>query len=224
MNPSSAAPPALTKNDFSKLDSYSCNKCSSTIKIDSINENEAKITFECLNPQENHQIQTLPINEYLESMVNNIYISDKCSICQHNQNFEKNLPIFEYCTRCKEVICDKCKENHIKNNNNNNHSFIYNNEKNLKCLIHLQNNKYIVFCKDCKIHLCKECLKSRKHLNHQKNALYELQLLEENKLNHSKIINLLKEEMGKLNEEKNNKTKLLKHKIKLKKNIRMKLI
>jgi len=212
-----AAPPALKKNDFRKLDSYSCNKCSSTIKINSIDENNAKITFECLNQQENHQIQTLSINEYLESMVNNIYISDKCSICQQTQDFSKTLPTFEFCTRCKQVICDKCKENHIKNNNNIEHSFIYNNEKYLKCLTHLQNNKYIVFCKDCRMHLCKECLKSRKHLNHQKNALYELQLLEENKLNHSKIINLLKGEMKKLNEEKNNKTKALKHKMNISK-------
>jgi hypothetical protein len=68
------------------------------------------------------------------------------------------------------------------------------------------------------MHLCRECLKSRKHLNHQKNALYELQLLEENKSNHSKIINLLKEEMKKLIEEKNNKTKTLKHRMKISKN------
>jgi len=218
MDLSFAAPPALKNNDFSKLDSYSCNKCSSTIKINSIDETEAKITFECLNQQENHRIQTLSINEYLKSMVNNIYISDKCSICQQTQNLSKNSLIFEYCTRCKQVICDKCKENHIKNNNNIEHSFIYNNEKYLKCLTHLQNNKYIVFCKECKMHLCRECLKSRKHLNHQKNALYELQLLEENKLNHSKIIDLLKEEMKKLNEEKNNKTKALKHKMNISKN------
>ena len=218
MDPSSPAPPALKKNDLSKIDSYSCNKCNSIIKINSINENEAKITFECMNQQENHKIQSLPINEYLESMVNNIYISDKCSICQHTQDISRNLPIFEYCTTCKKVICDKCKEKHKEKNNDIEHSFIFNNEKYIRCLQHLQNNKNIVFCKDCKIHLCKECLKSRKHLNHDKNTLYEFQLLEENKLNHSKIINLLKEEKIKLNEEKNNKTKLLKHKMNESKN------
>ena len=49
MDPSSPAPPALKKNDLSKIDSYSCNKCNSIIKINSINENEEKITFECMN-------------------------------------------------------------------------------------------------------------------------------------------------------------------------------
>ena len=82
----------------------------------------------------------------------------------------------------------------------------------------LQNNKYIVFCKDCKMHLCREYLKTRKHLNHRKNDLYELQLLEENKSNHSKIINLLKEEVEKLNEEKNNKTKALNLKLNISRN------
>jgi len=218
MDPSSPAPPALKKNDYSKIDSYSCNKCTSTIKIISIDEDEAKITFECLNQEENHQKQTLSINEYLESMGNNIYINGKCSICQCSQNLTKNLPIFEYCTTCKKVICDKCKGKHIEKSNKIDHFFINNNEKYIKCLIHLQNNKNIVFCKDCNMHLCKECLKSRKHLNHKKNALYELQLSEENKLNHSKIINLLKEEMKQLNEEKNNKTKVLKHKMNISKN------
>ena len=36
-------------------------------------------------------------------------------------------------------------------------------------------NNYISYCFDCKIHLCKECLKSRIHINHNKNYLIEIQ-------------------------------------------------
>ena len=52
-----------------------------------------------------------------------------------------------------------------------------------KCKIHSLNsfcdNIYISYCFDCKIHLCKECLKSRIHINHNKNYLIEIQPTQE---------------------------------------------
>ena len=50
------------------------------------------------------------------------------------------------------------------------------NDKNINfdiCQIH--NNKYECYCLDCKIHLCKECLKLRNHINHTKNNIIEIQ-------------------------------------------------
>jgi len=45
-----------------------------------------------------------------------------------------------------------------------------------KCKLHSSyDNNYISYCFDCKIHLCKECLKSRIHINHNKNYLIEIQ-------------------------------------------------
>ena len=43
-----------------------------------------------------------------------------------------------------------------------------------KCNIH-NNHKYISYCFDCICHLCKECLKSRNHLNHNKINILEIQ-------------------------------------------------
>ena len=42
------------------------------------------------------------------------------------------------------------------------------------CDIHKKyNNKYVSYCFDCNIHLCKECLKTRNHINHRKNNIIE---------------------------------------------------
>ena len=210
------APPALEKINYNEIDLYSCTKCSSNIKIISIDEKNLEITFECLNKDKNnnHKIQTMPINEYIRDMVKNIYINDKCSICNKKQNSEKDLPIFKFCIKCQKIICNNCIEKHIKNNKTIEHNFINNNEKSIKCSQHSINNKNIEYCIDCKMHLCKECLKTRNHINHQKNPLDELQLLDENKLNHTKIIKLLTNEEKKLKEESKNKENELKKQLK----------
>ena len=99
-------------------------------------------------------------------MVKNIYINVKCSICNKKQNSEKDLPIFKFCIKCQKIICNNCIEKHIKNNKTIEHNFINNNEKSIKCSQHSINNKNIEYCIDCKMHLCKECLKTRNHINH----------------------------------------------------------
>ena len=48
------------------------------------------------------------------------------------------------------------------------------------CDIHKKyNNKYVSYCFDCNIHLCKECLKTRNHINHRKNNIIEIQPIQE---------------------------------------------
>ena len=49
----------------------------------------------------------------------------------------------------------------------------------------IDEEKYECFCVDCNRHLCKECLKTRNHVNHQKNSITETQ---QNK-NELKIVN-----------------------------------
>ena len=188
------APPALEKINYTDLDSYSCSKCSSDIKIISLDEKEFKISFKCLNKDinNNHQIQTMPISEYINKMIINTYLFNKCSSCNKIQKLSKDLSIFKYCLMCNEIICEHCKEKHINNNNHiKEHYFINNNEKSIKCLIHLQNNNFTEYCFDCKKNLCKECVKTRMHIKHNKHPLDELSLLEENKIILKKIIDLL---------------------------------
>ena len=73
---------------------------------------------------------------------------NECSIefqCINNNHKIKML-INEYINRMKKF-----------NNNNINNDI---------CITH--NLKYECFCLDCKIHLCKDCLKLRNHVNHLK--------------------------------------------------------
>lgn len=204
MEPLAAPLPNLfEKKTNNNIDTYACSKCSSNIEIESINDKEAVITFKCLNNNENnnHQIQTLPIKEYLENMDKNTYLYDECAICLKIQSSDEH--IFKYCIKCKETICNDCEELHLNNNNIEGHFLINNNEKSIKCLFHEKENNFIDYCFDCKKHLCKECLMTKKHINHYKNSLFELQITEENKIVHNKIIDYLKVEKNKLNELKN---------------------
>ena len=76
------APPALQSINFTEIDTYSCSKCSSNIKLISIDENRMIINFECLNEDSNnnHHIQSMPIGEYISTKINNIYLFNKCSL------------------------------------------------------------------------------------------------------------------------------------------------
>ena len=198
------APPALQNINISEIDSYTCSNCSSSIKLISIDEKKMTISFECLNEDSNnnHHIQSMPINEYIKKMIINTYLFSKCSICKTIQISINNSP-FNYCLNCKEIICNDCKEKHLQiKKDNSGHFFIKNKERNIKCLNHSENNNCTEYCVDCKKNICKECLKTRKHITHHKYALEEILLLEENKLNHKKIIDLLKKEKNILEEQK----------------------
>ena len=106
---------------------------------------------------------------------------------------EIKLKEFYYnCTECPsmiEIISLKERENIIKFkclNKNNPHNIEmpiieyinkmkkYNNKDmhNEICLIH--NKKYDCYCQDCTSHLCKDCLKTRKHVNHFKISIEEI--------------------------------------------------
>jgi len=88
-------------------------------------------------------IEILIINE------DNNIIKFKCLNKTKNHN-TKVMPINEYLEKMKKF-----------NNNKINKD---------KCEIHT-NKKYITYCLECNCHLCKDCLKTRIHINHKKNNI-----------------------------------------------------
>ena len=146
--------------------------------------------------------------------------------------------IYYNCTQCPSLIeiisIDennntiefKCLNN--KNNHNNDNIVISINEylkkmeenkiENIElgeiCYEHDINDKYYCYCLNCHRPLCRECLKSKVHKNHDKNLILEMQPTEEDiKL----IENKLKEydnKIEKLNKEKENKIKEFENKLK----------
>ena len=188
------AAPITLEDDFNKKekDFYSCSKCDSDIEILSIDDKEAKITFNCLNSEDtnNHKTQEMNIDEYIETTEKYNYQYDECSICHRKQNYIKNFPIFDYCIYCKLIICNNCKIKHLENKNIE-HFFIKNNEKRIKCLFHSNENNNIVYCFECKKHLCNECLKTKQHLFHKKINICEILLLDEEKVIRNEIIYIL---------------------------------
>jgi len=205
-------PPTLfeeyeNKNNESEL--LICNKCSSQVEIISIDNEEMKITFKCLNNKYNHGTQTILINDYLKD-IEKIYSMNKCFIC-NKQRKKNNKNKFKYCIKCENYICKECINKHNNNYINKDedgHILLNNKEIKINCFIHSE-NEIIEYCLDCKKHICLECLKTREHIMHRKNNIYEIQPSIEEKIIHNKIINLLKEEKNKLEKEKENKIKEL---------------
>ena len=97
-------------------------------------------------------MQKIKINEYIKKIKKNSILINECSICKKNRYSMTKFPTFKYCINCILVLCYEYGEEHINKSNNSGHYLINNNEKNIKCLIHPQNNN-IVYCFDCKRHL-----------------------------------------------------------------------
>ena len=124
-----------------------------------------------------------------------------------SKNHKKKMSIKEYITK-------------MKNFNN----IIINNDT---CKIH--DNKYECYCLDCNTHLCKECLKLRKHINHVKNNIIEIQPNKKELVIIKNIINYYKDKANNLENEKikkrkelNKKLNELKNKLKEKKDLKLK--
>ena len=111
-----------------------------------------------------------------------------------------------------EFNCLNQNNNHSKNNIISLNEYLnkmkkYNNSKINKDECEIHKNKYISFCFDCNCHLCKECLKTRNHLNHRKNNIIEIEPMKEelNIINEviidyeNKIDNLNNEKIRRLN-------------------------
>ena len=87
-----------------------------------------------------------------------------------------------------------------------------------KCKVHTNNNKkYKCYCFKCKKHLCKECLKSRTHLEHHKNNIEEIQPIEKELNIMNEIIKDYKNRVEELEKENKNFNKKLEESLKDKK-------
>ena len=197
-------------------DCYACTTCSFPVEIYEINDSNYSITLKCLNPNKEEPTKIIPIDHYLKEMKKNTYLYIECSLCQKKQN-EFQDKQFLYCIICDSVFCPDCKKNHLESNkknhpDSNSESIIKNNRKNVRCLLH-HKEKNIGFCFDCNTHICKECLRSRKHMMHRKNDL----LLEEDVTDkiENVLINIIKiyeEKIKELKKENKKKKKELNNK------------
>ena len=109
-----------------------------------------------------------------------------------NSNHKIKMPIKEYINTMKEF-----------NNKNINDNI---------CNIHRK--KYECYCSDCKKHLCKECLKSKEHISHNKYNLIEFQPNENRLKEIQNNIKYYENQIENLESEKLIKTKELNNKLK----------
>ena len=106
--------------------------------------------------------ETMKLNEMYynctecSSPIEILYINEKTNIIEFKcitNNHIKRLLIKEYIQEMKKY-----------NNKNINDDI---------CIVDNHNKKYEFYCLDCKKHLCKECLKTRDHLNHNKKIIIQ---------------------------------------------------
>ena len=147
----------LLKSSETLYTCHKCNKIPQIIKIDYMN---SEIELKC----EEHQITTLKIKEYLES-ISKLKKCQKC--CKECINV---YPPLKYCASCQLILCNICALDHL----NSNHDIFNNDEYNIKCKKHL-NYFYEAYCDNCKRNICKECKKSGIHIKHNKFDFIEIQ-------------------------------------------------
>ena len=207
------------KNDKNiKINSYCCINCDSEIEINSINickDNEDDfIIYKC---SKNCGKISVFLHEYLNKMILNIYLYRNCYICgniQINDIDLKNNKInaFSFCFSCKKIFCNNqyCLFFHqlkCKNIKSINISTI----KNI-CLKHSIISKEILsytwYCIDDNKNLCDICY-SEENKNHNiiykmENAPIEINNTKEEENIFQKIIEYLKQEDNKINDNKIN--------------------
>ena len=120
-----------------------------------------------------------------------ININEKRNIIEFKctkDNHIKKIPIKEYLKKMKKFNDKKVNDE--------------------LCIEDNHNKKYEFFCLDCNKHLCKECLKTRNHISHNKKIIIEIQPSQKEldiinniiKSYEDKIENLEKEKFDKIKE------------------------
>ena len=106
--------------------------------------------------KDNHKLDNILLNEFEDKQKINLS-KIKCGICGNSKGKTfKN--IFYKCHQCKINICPLCKLAHDKS-----HIIINYDDAYYTCDMH--NNKYILYCKNCKQNLCLYC--ENEHNNHE---------------------------------------------------------
>ena len=126
-----------------------------------------------------------------------LYINEKTNIiefkCSINKHIKK-LSIKEYMKKMKKF-----------NNKNINDEV---------CIEDNHHKKYEFFCLDCNKHLCKECLKTRNHINHNKKIIIEIQPSNKELNIMENVIKSYEDKISNLEKDKYNKINKLKNKLK----------
>ena len=126
-----------------------------------------------------------------------LYINEKTNIiefkCTINKHLKK-LSIKEYINEMKKF------------NDKNIHNDI--------CLEDNHNKEYEFYCLNCKKHLCKECIKTRDHINHNKKIILEIQPSKKDLNIIGNIIKFYEDKISNLEKDKFNKIKEMKNKLK----------
>ena len=200
--PETLTPVPKEENELKEIQSYTCTECSSFIEITSLDEINNIISFKCPS----HGTKTMTIKDYLENMKKNTFLYSTCSSCKKNQNEINNNEIFNYCTECKLIICNNCKMNHEKE-----HDIIKNNKNLTICPLHPK-NKNLSYCLDCNCHICKECMKHRKHMEHKKKIIVEIEPSDYEINSLLKVIKTYKDKINSSEIEKNNQLAEIKNK------------
>ena len=126
-----------------------------------------------------------------------LYINEKTNIIEFkctNNNHRKKLSIKEYINKNKKFY-----------------------KKNINddiCIEDNHNKKYEFFCLDCNKHLCKECIKTRNHISHNKKIIIEIQPNQKELNIIENIIKSYEDKIGNLEKEKFDKIKEMKNKLK----------
>lgn len=129
------------------------------------------------------KIFTLQFNEYLDLFVFKILCPNNHNQMIYNEELLSKIKFSlneipcrkcniknksqHYCKECYAILCEKCKGDHIHNNNHK--DIISINEIDNICLKH--NEKFCLYCNNCNIEICKECINVKEHKGHEINNL-----------------------------------------------------
>ena len=147
--------------------------------------------------------ETMKLNELYynctecSSPIELLYINEKANIIEFKCTINKHIK--------RLSIKDYIKEMKKLNNKNINED---------TCIEDNHNKKYEFYCFDCKKHLCRECLKTRDHINHNKKIIIEIQPNEKELKIIENVIQSYEDKISNLEKDKINKIKEIKNKLK----------
>ena len=150
-----------------------------------------------------HEINNLSFDEYEKSQYKDLskIICEKCKENNMKNSFNKE---FFKCIDCQKNLCPLCKSNHNKN-----HNII--NYKQLNYICEKHDREYINYCKECKINICMLC--NNEHKNHDIIFIGDLIL------NKNDLENKISEIKGYIDKFNNNVNEIIKIINEVKKNI-----
>ena len=165
---------------------YLCNKCNSICSIQIFNSYQTKICIDCNDMDE----EIISIQDYLERIKNLSKEGNKCE--KHEIN------ALDICLNCQKWMCNKCKNEHLRNKKYKQHLFTHSIIEFLsKCPYHMKNYRY--YCKDCDENFCELCINKHKHHIYEAMSLTKMeQNIKKRKGEFNKVIQNMKQNIDEL--------------------------